>query len=255
VQFSGALTLTHNATSLILPGGASITTAAGDVAYFVSLGSGNWRCTGYQKASGAAVVSGGGSPGGSTTQVQINDAGAFYGDANLVYAKATSFFQIKGVGFYPVSASQLQVLTSGLGWATLDMDATRYHGGCYIGNPGASSSYLQIYATSAGNFRDLLLRSMAYSGVLATGAAAPTIASAGTIAPTVGITFISGTTTISTITAPALITTAGGQITLIPTGLWSTNTAGNIALATTAVVSKALILTYDATTAKWYPSY
>ena len=61
VQFSGALTLTHNATSLILPGGASITTAAGDVAYFVSLGTGNWRCTGYQKANGQAVVASGAS--------------------------------------------------------------------------------------------------------------------------------------------------------------------------------------------------
>ena len=61
VQFSGALTLTHNATSLILPGGASITTAAGDVAYFVSLGAGNWRCTGYQKANGQSVASSGGS--------------------------------------------------------------------------------------------------------------------------------------------------------------------------------------------------
>ena len=38
MQFSGALTLTHNATSLILPGGASITTAAGDVATWSALG-------------------------------------------------------------------------------------------------------------------------------------------------------------------------------------------------------------------------
>lgn len=56
--FSGALTLTHNATSLILPGAANITTAAGDVAHFLSLGSGNWRCISYQKASGAAVIAG-----------------------------------------------------------------------------------------------------------------------------------------------------------------------------------------------------
>jgi len=56
LQFQGALTLTHNGTSLILPGAASITTAAGDVAGFVSLGSGNWRCQWYQRASGAAVV-------------------------------------------------------------------------------------------------------------------------------------------------------------------------------------------------------
>ena len=47
LQFDGALTLTHNATSLILPGGANITTAAGDVAVMVSEGSGNWRCANY----------------------------------------------------------------------------------------------------------------------------------------------------------------------------------------------------------------
>jgi hypothetical protein len=47
--------LTHNATSLILPGGANITTAANDIAEFVSLGSGNWLCTNYQRASGLGV--------------------------------------------------------------------------------------------------------------------------------------------------------------------------------------------------------
>lgn len=51
-QFAGSLTLTYNATSLILPGIANITTNAGDVATFVSLGSGNWICTGYQRAVG-----------------------------------------------------------------------------------------------------------------------------------------------------------------------------------------------------------
>ena len=92
-------------------------------------------------------------------------------------------------------------------------------------------------------------------GVVATGVTAPTIASAGTIAPTTSITFISGTTTINTITAPSGIASTGGQITLIPTDLWSTGTSGNIALATTAVVNRALIMIYDAQTAKWYPSY
>ncbi len=50
--FSGVMILTHNGTSLILPTAANITTAAGDVATFVSLGSGNWRCVGYQRADG-----------------------------------------------------------------------------------------------------------------------------------------------------------------------------------------------------------
>lgn len=50
VNFNGALTLTHNATSLILPGAANITTSAGDTAEFISLGSGNWVCIGYTHA-------------------------------------------------------------------------------------------------------------------------------------------------------------------------------------------------------------
>lgn len=56
LTFDGILTLTHNATLLILPGGANITTAAGDTATAISEGSGNWRVVNYQKASGAAVV-------------------------------------------------------------------------------------------------------------------------------------------------------------------------------------------------------
>jgi hypothetical protein len=58
-----------------------------------------------------------------------------------------------------------------------------------------------------------------------------------------------------TITAAAPISASGGAITLIPTGIFTWTTAGNIALAGTAVVSKALTMTYDATTTKWYPSY
>lgn len=57
VKFAGALTLTYNATSLILPTAANIVTAAGDTAIFVSLGSGNWICLSYQRESGMALVS------------------------------------------------------------------------------------------------------------------------------------------------------------------------------------------------------
>lgn len=56
IVFDGALQLTHNATSFILLTGANITTVAGDCAEFVSEGSGNWRMTGYERASGAALV-------------------------------------------------------------------------------------------------------------------------------------------------------------------------------------------------------
>ncbi|HYD17061.1 MAG TPA: hypothetical protein VEF76_01115 [Patescibacteria group bacterium] len=56
VKFQGALTLTHNAASLILPTGANITTAAGDIAEFVRLTGGNWQCLDYLPASGKPVA-------------------------------------------------------------------------------------------------------------------------------------------------------------------------------------------------------
>ena len=60
VVFAGILTLTYNATSMILPTAASITTAAGDVAEFVSRGGGNWTCTSYMRANGQPIAGGGG---------------------------------------------------------------------------------------------------------------------------------------------------------------------------------------------------
>lgn len=50
LRFGGALTLTHNGTSLVCPGGANITTAAGDTCIAVSDASGNWRIWKYQRA-------------------------------------------------------------------------------------------------------------------------------------------------------------------------------------------------------------
>jgi len=60
LHFDGALTFTHHSTNLILPGAASITTAAGDIAVMYEYASADWRCVSYTKASGAAVVAGGG---------------------------------------------------------------------------------------------------------------------------------------------------------------------------------------------------
>lgn len=56
VKFAGILQLTYNATSFILPSVANITTAAGDQAEFVSLGSGNWICTNYMRATGKPLI-------------------------------------------------------------------------------------------------------------------------------------------------------------------------------------------------------
>lgn len=44
LRFAAALTLTHNATSFVLPGGVNISAAAGDIARFRCEGGDNWRC-------------------------------------------------------------------------------------------------------------------------------------------------------------------------------------------------------------------
>lgn len=85
VRFSGALTLTHNGTSLILPGAANITTIAGDTAIFISDGSGNWRCWYYRQASAGSftptLLFGGVATGVSYT----TQDGKFIRDGNAVH--------------------------------------------------------------------------------------------------------------------------------------------------------------------------
>jgi hypothetical protein len=68
IHYGIAITVTHNGTSRILPTGANIATAAGDVEIVVSLGSGNWRTVSYMRADGTAVGA------GSATQAQQEGA-------------------------------------------------------------------------------------------------------------------------------------------------------------------------------------
>jgi len=56
VVFDGALTLTHNATSLILPTGANITTAAGDVAIVRAETTANARVVAYIRKDGTPLT-------------------------------------------------------------------------------------------------------------------------------------------------------------------------------------------------------
>jgi len=154
-----------------------------------------------------------------------------------------------GAGTYTINKTQTVASTTITGTTAKSID---------IGINGASGSVTNITlgsATSGATGTTLFNNNVTYKGLIATTAAAPTIASAATITPTTPIVFVSGTVNVVTITAPSPISLGGGQITIIPTGLFVTTTAGNIALASVAVVNKALIMTYDVTTAKWYPSY
>ena len=56
LEFAGALVMTHGAGTLDLPGGANITTAAGDVGEFFSTASNVVTCVNYAKKSGKPIV-------------------------------------------------------------------------------------------------------------------------------------------------------------------------------------------------------
>ena len=126
------------------------------------------------------------------------------------------------------------------------------------GNDKSLSLMYGTFNTTAATQTLAINAKLAVSEITGTRAAATTIASgtSPTIAPTKSITFISGTSAITTITAVTPFDTLGCcTITLIPTGAFTWTTAGNIAVAGTAVVSRALTMTYDSGTSLWYPSY
>lgn len=88
----------------------------------------------------------------------------------------------------------------------------------------------------------------------ALGISATVASPAGAITPSGPMMHVSGTNAITGITIPVGFT--GGQLVIIPDGNFTWTTAGNIALAGTAVTGRVLVFTYDSNAAKpFYPSY
>jgi hypothetical protein len=86
LQFDGALTMTHHATNLDLPGEDDIITAAGDVAEFFSTGTNTVQCVNYTKADGSAVKIKDESI-DSDAYVDLSIDTAHIGDDQVTYAK------------------------------------------------------------------------------------------------------------------------------------------------------------------------
>lgn len=78
------------------------------------------------------------------------------------------------------------------------------------------------------------------------------VASAATIVPVNAIVHVSGSAAVVTITVPAACAPTC-TLTVIPDGLFTWTTGGNISIAGAAVVNKALSFFWDGT--KWNPSY
>jgi hypothetical protein len=132
--FRAAPLLTHNGTSLILPGAANIQAVAGDVAEFVSLGSGNWVCTNY--APGGVGVIGPASATDNaiarynlTTGKIIQDSGVTIGDDGeiLCAAGTTSSAGIK-------LQAGTNITTAEVG--AIELDSNCMYGCTDVGNRG-----------------------------------------------------------------------------------------------------------------------
>jgi hypothetical protein len=76
---------------------------------------------------------------------------------------------------------------------------------------------------------------------------------AGVVVPSGPLFHITGALAITGFTLP--LGFSSGSFTVIPDGAFTTTTATNVAIASTAVVGKALVFTYDQVAGKFYPSY
>jgi len=109
--FDGVCTLTYNATSLILPGTANITTAANDCCMIVSEGSGNWRVVGYFPIAGGG---GGGTVTSVTATAPLASSGGSAPDISIPQANGTTDGFLDSADWTTFNGKQ-DVLSAGTG--------------------------------------------------------------------------------------------------------------------------------------------
>jgi hypothetical protein len=143
----------QQATNLILPGAANITTAAGDIAVMYEYASADWRCVSYTKASGAAVVAGG----GAWNIVGTSVASA---SASLTITGLDSTYDTYAIGISDlVPATNTVILRMRFGDSSgVDSGASDYkwyldgdsEGGVSIDNRDDSDSEIELNGTTVG---------------------------------------------------------------------------------------------------------
>lgn len=148
LQFAGALTLTYNATTMILPTAASILTAAGDVAEFISLGSGNWKCVSYTRANGQALAA------AVTATYYSKGAVAFTTNTTVTHGLGTTPTKIRVQGYcltlngsyWHSSYEGISIISGG----TVQNSASHGHTNIIV-NGGTPTSDLAINTTTGVN--------------------------------------------------------------------------------------------------------
>lgn len=208
VKFSGALTLTHNSTSLILPGAANIITAAGDIAILASEGSGNWRCLAYMRAGGGpqtyvlrALV------GTSTSTIEFNDIPPAVSRISVI---------LNGFSTNGTASVLAQLGTSG-GWITSGYAGSRI--------AATSSAALAAAVDSSGVFIAGGNADATYSGVIH-------FIRAGTGSTLWAFHGATARSDLASYSSPAGIVSAGAEVTRIRINAGSdTRDAGSVAIS------------------------
>jgi hypothetical protein len=188
-----------------------------------------------------------------TVPMTLNTSGNLLiasGTDNGTGAKLQITGSVTATGTNNASNFNVSTTSNGLNYGFTSVGKFLSIGYGLTGGSDANPGYVNIYngqATVVATFSNTGLALPGHVGrTLGTA-----VASATTITPTGAVFHVSGTTPVATINLPY----AGfvGEITIIPDGLFTTTTAGNIGLASVMVVGKANLMTYDGT--KWYPSY
>ena len=149
LRFAGALTLTHNATALILPGAANITTVAADRALAISLGSGNWVVMSYVGATNAqaqAVI------GGTATGQAVFGAASASAARSAISAPAIPT-ETSGAGKWEPLASTVGgalALSAGGTWAWFTVSITNSSATYSASDSGVDAGGTTVASASTG---------------------------------------------------------------------------------------------------------
>lgn len=145
---SVSLTTNVSGTLPIGSGGTGQTTASAAINALLPSQTGNsgkYLTTNGTSASWS-TVSGGGSPGGSNTQIQFNNSGSFGGSSNLIWNNTNGYL---GVGTTP--SHLLHLTSSGYGNPCVSINDGYYQYNIGYGssaNSGVNGSFLSIYRQS-----------------------------------------------------------------------------------------------------------
>lgn len=116
-------------------------------------GSGDAAAGKFLKANGtwAVPAGGGGSPGGSDTQVQFNDGGSFGGDSNFTWDKTNHYLSLGGATVSSTHPWNFQTSCANCDFAITNTNPAALFGINLVGDAGGFGLAMSVYNSNNGN--------------------------------------------------------------------------------------------------------